>query len=47
MIIQFEYFTDKRQLGECNVRNLRWFLPGIILDIPAFKVRAFTIDFEF
>ena len=37
----------KKQNGECNVRNFRWFLFGISPLVPAFKVLVFTSDFKF
>ena len=45
--IQFEYFSDKRQNDECNVRNFRRFLFDMSPDVPAFTVRIFTTDFKF
>ena len=49
MAIQFEYFffLIRRHNDECNVRKFRRFLFGMNPDVPAFKVRVLTSDFEF
>ena len=57
LAIQFEYIfliknkqTNKqkqKQNGTWNVRNFRQFIFGMSPDVPAFKVRVFTSDFEF
>ena len=44
--IPFEFFLIKRQNGDCNVRNFRWFLFGMSPGVPAFKVRVFTSDYN-
>ena len=45
MAIQFEYFfSNKKQNGECNVSNVKWFLFGMSPDVRAFKVHVFTSD---
>ena len=49
MAIELKYFDEKRQNGDCNVRNFRRFLFGMRLDVdvPAFKVRVLTSDLNF
>ena len=52
MAIHFEYcFFDikkKRQNGECNVRNFRWFPFGVSPNVSAFNivVLQMTLNFE-
>ena len=47
MALQLEYFSDKKENGECNVRHFTPFLFGMSPDVPAFKVCIFTSDFKF
>ena len=45
MAIQFEYFFwQKRQNGECNVKQFTRFLFGMRPDVPVFKVLVLTSD---
>ena len=49
MTIQFEYFSDIKANGLCNVGNFRWFLCSRPMspDVPANKAYIFTRDFKF
>ena len=43
----WQYFYEKWQNGECNVRNFRRFFFGMSSDVPEFKIHDFASDFEF
>ena len=47
MSIKFKYCYEKRQNGECNVRNYRRVFFGMSSDVPAFNVRVLDSGYEF
>ena len=48
MAIQFDFFPQRSQNGECNVRIFRrFFFNGMSPDVPSFKVRVFINTLKF